>query len=92
MKSVENSDINKICLDTKKFNILLSMTNYFLSNIEEEDDYYLFYLSNSFLEKDIDDMEEDEYNDYMEDMIKNLSQIKEILIRSRKNFNDKMIL
>lgn len=91
MKSAKNSDINKICLDTKKFNILLSMTNYFLSNIEE-DDYYLFYLANSFLEKDIDDMEEDEYNDCMEDMVKSLLQIKEILIRSRKNFNDKMIL
>ena len=92
MKSAENLDISKICLDERKFKIILSMTNYFLQNIEEDDEYYMFYLSNSFLGKDIDDMEEDEYNECMEDMIKNLRDIKSILKRSKENFNSKMIL
>ena len=92
MQLVKNLDTSKIGLDAKKFSILMKMTDYFLHNIEEDDEYYLFYLGSSFSEKDIDDMEVDEYNDYMEDMIKNLSEIKKILERSRENFNDKMIL
>ena len=37
-------------------------------------------------------MEEDEYNDNIEKLISDLKDIKNILDRSKRNFNSKMIL
>tara|TARA_B100000579_G_C22772090_1_gene824526 strand:+ start:981 stop:1253 length:273 start_codon:yes stop_codon:yes gene_type:complete len=85
-----------ISLDPCKFKILITLVNYIKNSAYEEDDYYLYLLHeanyNGKVDKNFDDLEEDEYNKYCSDLIKNLTDIEVILKRSKENFNSRMIL
>jgi len=84
----------KVGLDNIKFRILESLVVAAQENILEwQDDYFVSMLNNSmFGEKDIDEMEECEYDNLCDKIAKELSDLLTILNRSKQTFNSKMIL
>ena len=91
MTSVKNSDINN-GLDESKFDIIYSSIRHILDQIKEEDEYYMQFMCYAKkMDKFVDELEEDEYNELYSKFIKDLDDILSILDRSSDNFNKRMI-
>ena len=91
MASVKSLDISN-GLDDSKFDILKSLLQYILTQVEEEDEYYVQLMCYAKkLNIFVDELDDDEYNKIYEDSIADLKNILSILERSEKNFNKRMI-
>ena len=84
--------MNNLNLDKRKFKILKALLSQAYHSLLESDDDALYALANSMdLEKDIDELTEDEYNDICDALVVEIDQIIGILKRSEKTFNYSMI-
>jgi len=91
MMSVKSLDISN-GLDDLKFDILKSLLQYILTQVEEEDEHYVQLMCYAKkLNIFVDELDDDEYNRIYEDSIADLKNILLILERSEKNFNKRMI-